>query len=202
MRKCAISSMGFCVADRPMRCSRRPASDASRSSDRARCEPRLVPATAWISSTMTLRVLASIARPESLVSSRYSDSGVVTRICGGDLRIAARSLCGVSPVRTSARISAAAMPWRAQFLGDSAQRRLEIALDVVGQRLERGYVNHLHRIGERAADGFAHQAIDGRKKCRQRLAGTRGRGNQRVAAGLDRGPGGALGRGRFGESCG
>ncbi len=31
---------------------------ASRSSDSARCEPRLVPATAWISSTMTVRAVA------------------------------------------------------------------------------------------------------------------------------------------------
>ena len=38
---------------------------ASRSSDRARCEPRLFGAMAWISSTITVRVVASIARPDS-----------------------------------------------------------------------------------------------------------------------------------------
>ena len=46
------------------------------------------------------------------MSSRYSDSGVVTRICGASRRIAARSACEVSPVRTWARISNAGMPSR------------------------------------------------------------------------------------------
>ena len=35
-----------------------------------------------------------------LESMRYSDSGVVMRMSGGLRRIAARSFCGVSPVRT------------------------------------------------------------------------------------------------------
>ena len=48
----------------------------------------------------------SIFRPDSVLSRMYSDSGVVTRMCGGVRRIRARSLCGVSPVRTAARIGA------------------------------------------------------------------------------------------------
>ena len=40
----------------------------------------------------------------------YSDSGVVTRICGGVRRMRARSLCGVSPVRTTARIGTSGSP--------------------------------------------------------------------------------------------
>ncbi len=35
----------------------------------------------------------------------YSDSGVVTRMCGGRFAIFARSPTGVSPVRTATRIS-------------------------------------------------------------------------------------------------
>ncbi len=66
----------------------------------------MLPATAWISSTMTVRTLDSICRPESDVSRMYSDSGVVTRMCGGWRRMRARSVCGVSPVRTAARIGA------------------------------------------------------------------------------------------------
>ena len=49
-------------------------------------------ASAWISSTITVRVVESILRPDSEPSSTYSDSGVVTRMCGGVLSIAALCL--------------------------------------------------------------------------------------------------------------
>ena len=52
-RKRATSSSGRCVADSPIRCGRVPARARSRSSVSARCAPRLVAATAWISSTIT-----------------------------------------------------------------------------------------------------------------------------------------------------
>ena len=95
-----ISSSGFCVADSPIRWTSRPAAAVSRSSVSARWAPRLVDATAWISSTMHDSVPAnsSWARP---VSIRYSDSGVVIRMSGGSRSIACRSRCGVSPVRTA-----------------------------------------------------------------------------------------------------
>ena len=95
-----ISSSGFCVADSPIRWTSRPATAVSRSSVSARCAPRLVDATAWISSTMHASVPAnsSWARP---VSIRYSDSGVVIRMSGGSRSIAWRSRWGVSPVRTA-----------------------------------------------------------------------------------------------------
>ena len=63
----------------------RPASATSRSRRsrlRARCAPRFVPAIAWTSSTMTCSTPASMSRAW-LVSSRYSDSGVVIRMSGG-----------------------------------------------------------------------------------------------------------------------
>jgi hypothetical protein len=63
----------------------------------------LLPATAWISSTITVSTPASIARLRSAVTNRYSDSGVVTRMCGGCRSIAARSEGAVSPVRTATR---------------------------------------------------------------------------------------------------
>ena len=54
----ATSSNGRTVAERPIRCGRRPLSRNTRSSRRAsvsaRCEPRLSPAIAWISSTITV----------------------------------------------------------------------------------------------------------------------------------------------------
>ncbi len=50
----------------------------------------------------------------------YSDSGVVTRMCGG-VRIIARALgCGVSPVRTAAVMRGTSMPMR---LGARADAR-------------------------------------------------------------------------------
>jgi hypothetical protein len=54
---------------------------------------------------MTVRVVDSMRRPDSEPSRMYSDSGVVTTMCGGRLRILSRSACGVSPVRTIVRIS-------------------------------------------------------------------------------------------------
>ena len=55
------SLSGFCVAESPMRWNG-PASASSRSSESARCDPRLSRASAWISSTMTvLTVLQHLA---------------------------------------------------------------------------------------------------------------------------------------------
>jgi hypothetical protein len=115
-RKRAISSIGFCVADSPMRTGGVGVSAARRSSVSARWLPRLLAASAWISSTITVRVVASMRRPDSEPRSTYSDSGVVTTTCGGRLRIDARSACGVSPVRTSVRMSTSGRPCAARAL--------------------------------------------------------------------------------------
>jgi len=68
IRKRAMASSGFTVADRPMRSGGRSHSASSRSSDSIRCEPRLLPATACSSSTITLRTDFSMARPDSELS--------------------------------------------------------------------------------------------------------------------------------------
>ncbi len=101
----ATSSSGFCVALRPMRWGSWSLSSDRRSSVSARCAPRLVEATAWISSTMTDSTPRSISRACE-VRIRYSDSGVVMRMSGGVRRIAARSRWGVSPVRMATDRSA------------------------------------------------------------------------------------------------
>ena len=80
----------------------------------------MLPATAWISSTMTVVTGASIARVRAAVTSRYSDSGVVIRKSGGFLSIAARSPAAVSPVRTATRTSGAGSPIRAAVSAISA----------------------------------------------------------------------------------
>ena len=85
-------------------------SASSRSSDSDRCEPRLLPASAWISSTMTVRTEHSMSRPDCEVSRMNSDSGVVTSTCGGSRRMRLRSVVVVSPVRTMTRIFTADRP--------------------------------------------------------------------------------------------
>ncbi len=63
--KRATSSSGRWVALRPMRCSRgasRGRSASSRSRETARCTPRLVGTSAWISSTITVSTVASVSR--------------------------------------------------------------------------------------------------------------------------------------------
>ena len=59
---------------------------------------------------MTVRTVDSILRPDCEPSSTYSDSGVVTMMCGGRRRLCCRSFCGVSPVRTATRMSTSASP--------------------------------------------------------------------------------------------
>ncbi len=59
---------------------------------------------------ITVREVPSMARPDPEPSRMYSDSGVVTRMCGGCLRMYARSACGVSPVRTAVRIATPGRP--------------------------------------------------------------------------------------------
>ena len=61
----ATSSMGVCVADNPMRTNLRPAIACKRSSESAKWAPRLLAAMAWISSTMTVRQVESMTRPDS-----------------------------------------------------------------------------------------------------------------------------------------
>ena len=80
------------------------------------------------------------------------------------------------------------MPWDRNSAAMPPQRRFQVALDVVGQCLQRRHVDDLHGIGQRAADGLAHQAVDGCEEGGQCLAGSGGRRDQGVAPGLDRGP--------------
>ena len=121
LKNAATRSIGLTVAERPMRCSPPGAAiDSSRSSDKARCAPRLSPAAAWISSTITVRAVRSAARLRPAVSKMNSDSGVVTRMCGGRSTIRRRSHAFVSPVRTAVRIAGRRTPRRAANAAISA----------------------------------------------------------------------------------
>ena len=110
-RNSATVSTGLTVADRPIRCAGRSRSRSSRSRDRARCAPRLVPAIACTSSMMTVSMPVSASRiPDVII--KNSDSGVVIRMSGGRRACRARSAGGVSPVRIPIVISVASRPSR------------------------------------------------------------------------------------------
>ena len=98
-RKRAISSRGRWVADSAMRCGDRSHSSSRRSSDTIRWLPRLLAATACISSMITCCTPVRVSRAR-LVSIRNKDSGVVIRMCGGCRTSCRRSSAEVSPVRT------------------------------------------------------------------------------------------------------
>ena len=105
-RNWATSSLGSTVADRPIRWAGLGNSASSRSSDTARCAPRLVPATAWTSSTMIVSTSLRVSRALD-VSIRKRDSGVVMRMSGGWLSSERRSAAVVSPDRTPTVMSGA-----------------------------------------------------------------------------------------------
>ena len=90
----------------------------------------------------------------------------------------------------------------AQLLADPSQRRFEVAMDVVRQRLEGRDVDDLRRIRERRLETLSHQVVDRRQKGRERLARSRRRGDEGVAAGLDRRPRFGLRGGGRGETVG
>ena len=118
-----------------------------RSRLRARCAPRLVPAIAWTSSTITCSTPRRISRAW-LVSRRYRLSGVVTRMSGGWRTRSRRSSAGVSPVRDATRmLGRLGSPSRCGREGDAGERGAEVALDVVGQRLERADVQDADGAG-------------------------------------------------------
>lgn len=117
-RNRAQASIGRTVADRPIRWAGRASSASRRSRESIRWAPRLVPATACTSSTMTVSTPRSESRAAE-VSSRNNDSGVVMRMSGGVRAKARRSSAGVSPVRiptvmsggvTPSRVAACRMP--------------------------------------------------------------------------------------------
>ena len=159
-RNCATSSSGRTVADSPMRCSVRPVSVSSRSSDSARCAPRLVGASAWISSTMTVSTLAQrvacARRQQQVQRFRRRDQDV------GGLALEARALGGRRvaranrDVRHDERVAA-----RGGDADDSCNGRAQVPLDVDGQRLERRDVEHAAARGR-----IRHAARTSADRCR------------------------------------
>ena len=92
------------VAERPIRCSGRPAMDSRRERTPCRCHPRSSPAKACTSSTTTARRFSNCSRGEVTVETSIAsnDSGVVSRMSGGWAWSCLRCPAVVSPWRTSA----------------------------------------------------------------------------------------------------
>jgi len=75
---------------------------------------------------------------------------------------------------------------------DSDQGNPEVLLDVHAERLERRYVKDVKLVRKRALETSLHQLVDDREKGGEGLARARRRGNQRMLAALDEGPGARL----------
>ena len=178
--KRATSSSGRCVADSAIRCTSRSQSTSSRSSVRARCEPRFVAATACTSSTITASTVRRISRAFGDVRIRNRLSGVVIRMSGGRRSIAWRSAAGVSPVRTATETSGRGRPSRSAAARMPASGAAQVALDVVVQGLQRRHVEQPHAaLGGRRRG----EPVEADEEGRERLAGAR-----RRAAGARGGP--------------
>ena len=89
---------------------------------------------------------------------------------------------------------------RLQGRADAGQRRLQIAPDIVRQRLQWRDVDDLRRVFERAGEPLPHQPVDRCEKGGERLARPRRRGDQGVSAGANRRPRLRLRRGRRGKA--
>ncbi len=93
----------------------------------------LVPAMAWTSSTMTVRQVLSMSRPDCEPSKIYSDSGVVTTMCGGlAAHAGAFGLGRIARAHHRTNFHVGKLQ-RGEFLAYARERRLQIALNVVRQ---------------------------------------------------------------------
>ena len=132
-------------------CADCPISASRRASDSIRWEPRLSSAMAWISSTITVETFRNICRDFSAVSRMKSDSGVVTRMCGGFLQ----HLCAFEHRRVAGSDRRSDGHQRNAFSlrqsGDLRQRQFQISMHVVAERFQGRNVNDLGFVRQRLA---------------------------------------------------
>ena len=79
-----------------------------------------------------------------------------------------------------------------QGKADTVQRQFQVFMNIVGQRLERRYIENPCLIRQRRFQSLLHQLVDGREKCRQGFTRTGGSRDQRGFARANGGPGLAL----------
>ena len=178
--KRATSSSGRCVAESPIRCSGRPSSCASsRSSVSARCAPRLVAATAWISSTIT----ASTSREDL---ARLRGQHQVERLGRRDQDVGRRAQH--RRALAGRRVAGADRDAHVVAEAEAAQRRAQVALDVVGERLQRRDVDQPRAVLAGRRRRRRDEAIERPEERGERLARAGRRADQHVLAGRDRRP--------------
>ena len=95
--------------------------------------------------------------------------------------------------RALARGRVAGADRHAEVEAEPAQRRPQVALDVIGERLQRGDVDE---PGALLASGLGGEAVKAPEERGERLAGSGGGADQDVRAGRDRRPRALLGGGR------
>ena len=109
----------------------------------------------------------------------------VRRAAAHAVALARPAACRRCAPRCGSRRPAGPAPQRR---ADAGERRFQVALDVVRERLERRDVDDLGLVRQPAVEPLAHQRVDRGEEGGERLAGA-GRGrDQRVPAGLDRRP--------------
>ena len=113
------------------------------------------------------------------------------------LALARRRIAGSNP-GSDIHIGQALLPQRCANAGE---RSFQVALDVVGQGLERGDVDDLGLVCEITVQPLPYQGIDRREKGGQRLARAGRCGDQHVTPRLDGRPGLRLRRSRRGEAA-
>ena len=77
---------------------------------------------------------------------------------------------------------------RDELGADARERRFEIALDVVGKRLQRRDIDDRRFVGQRARDALAHEVVDRREERGERLSRSGRRRDEDMATRLDRRP--------------
>ncbi len=92
-------------------------------------------------------------------------------------------------------------PLPRQRFADAGERGFEIALNVVGERLQRRHVDYLRLVRETAVYPLTNERVDRREKGGERLAGPGRCSDQGVSAGLDRRPSLGLRGGRRGKTA-
>ena len=195
-RKAPIASSGRWVADRPMRCGSAAARWLSRSRLSARCDAALRGGDG-------VHLVDDDVLDAAQDLPRLAGEEQVERLGRGDEDVgrvfasARRASAGVSPVRLRDGDLRHGLPQPLGRAPDPGQRRAQVALDVVGQGLERADVEHADRPLRRCRLG--HEPIEAPQEGGEGLAAA-GRGmDQGVRAAADRAPAELLGAGRLGE---
>src|SRR5512145_1609159 len=70
----------------------------------------------------------------------------------------------------------------AERLSNAGERKVEIAVDIVRERLKRRDIEDLRLVLKPPVEPLSHQAIDGAKEGGKRLAGASWRPNEHIAA--------------------